>query len=62
MRNPALKKSGETRDVVKCFSLQFFRARFLRALEQNRAQSRLPYLLIQDRLGFCYKTQIKNYD
>ena len=59
MRNPALKKWGETRDVVKCFSLQFFRARFLRALQQNRAQSRLLYLLIQDRSGFAIKLRLK---
>ena len=59
MRNPALKKWGETRDVVKCFSLQFFRARLLRALQQNRAQSRLLYLLIQDRSGFAIKLRLK---
>ena len=60
MRNPALKKRGETRDVVECFSLQFFRARnrFLRALQQNRAQSRLLYLLIQDRSGFAIKLRL----
>ena len=59
MRNPALKKWGETRDVVECFSLQFFRARFLLALQQNRAQSRLLYLLIQDRSGFAIKLRLK---
>ena len=59
MRNPALKKWGETRDVFKCFSLQFFRARLLRALQQNRAQSRLLYLLIQDRSGFAIKLRLK---
>ena len=59
MRNPALKKWGETRDVFECFSLQFFRARLLRALQQNRAQSRLLYLLIQDRSGFAIKLRLK---
>ena len=61
MRNPALKKRGETLDYVSCFSLQFFRARnrFLRALQQNRAQSRLLYLLIQDRSGFAIKLRLK---
>ena len=39
----ALKKWGKTLDYVSCFPLLFFR--FLRALQQNRAQSRLLYLL-----------------
>ena len=59
MRNPALKKWGETLDYVSCFSLQFFRARLLRALQQNRVQSRLLYLLIQDRSGFAIKLRLK---
>ena len=43
----ALKKWGKTLDCISCFPLHFFHAHcFLGALQQNRAQSRLLYLLI----------------
>ena len=44
----ALKKCRKTRDAVECFPYtSFVLYRFLRALQQNRAQSRLLYLLIK---------------
>ena len=48
-RSRALKKWGKTLDYVSCFLLHFFRALPLPACltEQNRAQSRLLYLLIK---------------
>ena len=48
----ALKKWGKTLDFVSYFPLHFFRALQLPAyLQQNRAQSRLLYLLIINNLS-----------
>ena len=43
----ALKKWGKTLNYVSCFPLHFLLYRFLHALQQNRAQSRFLYLLIE---------------